>query len=73
METVIKFLAGVMAVFGLMFLLLLLLAYPIMWSWNYTFPAVFGLPEITVWQALWGSVCIRLIFPSSTSTTTSGK
>ena len=68
MESVIKFFVGAIAVVGLMFVLALLLAYPIMWTWNYTFPAVFGLPTIDVWQALWGAVCIRLIFPSNTAT-----
>jgi len=64
MEAFIKFLVGVPLVLGTLFLLALILAYPIMWTWNYTFPVVFGWPEIDVWQALWGSVCIRLAFPS---------
>ena len=63
MEQFIKALAGLVVVVGLMFVLALLLAYPIMWTWNYTFPTVFGVPEINVWQALWGSVCVRLVWP----------
>ena len=71
MDAFLKILGGVIGIVVMLFLFSLLLAYPVMWTWNYTFPDVFGLPEINVWQALWGSVCIRLIFPSSTST--SGK
>lgn len=68
MEAFIKGISAIIAVVALIFVFCILLAYPIMWTWNYTFPAVFGVPEINVWQALWGSVCIRLIFPSGSST-----
>ena len=67
MDALIKFIVGVPLVVGTLFLLAMLMAFPIMWTWNYTFPAVFGLPTIDVWQALWGAVCIRLIFPSGTN------
>lgn len=30
----------------------LLLAWPIMWCWNYTMPAIWGLPHIT-WGQAW--------------------
>lgn len=70
METVLKVLLGIPMLFGFAFLVGLMYAYPVMWTWNYTFPAVFDLPVIDVWQALWGSVCMKLVFPSSSNTTT---
>lgn len=42
---------GVVAVFGL------LLAFPIMWTWNATIPYLFGLPTIT-WGKAW---CIHFL------------
>lgn len=30
----------------------LILAFPIMWCWNYTMPAIFHLPEVT-WGQSW--------------------
>lgn len=66
METFLKVVVGLVGVLGLAFAFALLLAYPIMWTWNYTFPELFGWPVIDVWQALWGALCMKLIFPSNT-------
>ncbi len=33
-----------------------LLGFPIMWLWNYTMPDIFGLPELSFWQAFWGGL-----------------
>lgn len=38
-----------------------LFAFPILWIWNYVMPVVFGLPELTFWQAFWGSIMVRLV------------
>ncbi len=60
-----KFLTGLFAVFGvigLVVLIMVLLAFPVMWIWNYVMPDIFGLPQITVWQALWGGILMRLLF-----------
>jgi hypothetical protein len=62
MDNFIRALLGAALVITMLFGLALLMAYPIMWMWNYTFPAAFGLPTITVWQSLWGTVCVRFIF-----------
>lgn len=70
MEAFFKFILGVALIAGTLFALGLLMAFPIMWMWNYVMPDVFGLPLINVWQAFWGSFLIRLIF-SGISTTTS--
>jgi|TARA_R110000744_G_scaffold197556_1_gene316824 hypothetical protein len=29
----------------------LLIAFPVMWLWNYVIPDIFGLPTIVFWQA----------------------
>lgn len=44
-----------------------LFAFPIMWVWNYMMPDIFGLPEITFWQAFWGSFMVRLVTASGTT------
>jgi len=54
---------GALAVIGL------LLAFPIMWCWNYTLPVLFGIESIT-WGQAW---CLHflascLIKPSPTNT-----
>lgn len=30
----------------------LIIAFPVMWLWNWVIPTIFGLPEITILQAL---------------------
>lgn len=49
------------------FLLGMLMAWPVMWIWNYMMPELFGVPVITYWQAFWGSFMVKLIFPSHTN------
>ena len=62
MDKVIGF-AVIAAVFvGIFGLVAVLLALPAMWMWDYVMPAVFGLPEITFWQALWGMLLCRFLF-----------
>lgn len=34
-----------------------IIAYPVKWLWNYVIPTIFGLPQITFWQAL----CLMLL------------
>lgn len=57
-------------VIGLLAIYAVILGYPVMLLWNWLMPLIFGLPEITFWQA------IGLHFLSSTlikSTTTTKK
>jgi hypothetical protein len=37
---------------SLVILIAILLAFPVMWLWNWLMPVIFGLIRITVWQAL---------------------
>ena len=60
-----NFIKGVIAVgfmLALLFVFGMLSAIPIMYMWDYVMPAVFGLPEITLWQSFWGAFMVRLIF-----------
>jgi hypothetical protein len=47
----IKFLLAFLGVLGLVFVVTLLLAYPVKWLWNATMPELFGLKEIGIWMA----------------------
>lgn len=44
----------------------LLFGFPVMWLWNWLMPGIFGLPEISFWQA-WGllTLCGFLFKPAS--------
>ncbi|MBN1574332.1 MAG: hypothetical protein JW984_14125 [Deltaproteobacteria bacterium] len=44
------------------FLFALLFGYVIMWLWNWLIPAIFGLDEITFWQAFGIIIMARLLF-----------
>ena len=44
-STIIIFLAALV-------LMALVFAFPIMWLWNWLMPVIFGLPNITIWQAV---------------------
>jgi len=48
--------------------LVALTAFPIMWLWNWLVPVIFGLPQITFWQALGLHVLARCFMPVSTTT-----
>lgn len=51
----------------LAFLLSLVLALPVMWLWDWLMPELFGLKQITLFQA-WGlSLLCSLLFKSHTS------
>jgi hypothetical protein len=54
-------------VFGLFILVSLVCALPVMWLWDWLMPTIFGLKEITVFQA-WGlSALCGLLFKSNIS------
>lgn len=47
MKAILTFLLTV----GLAITIGLLIAFPVMWLWNYVMPDLFGLPTIVFWQA----------------------
>jgi hypothetical protein len=54
---------GVCAIIGLVIVLGLLIALPIMWLWNCLCPELFGLPTISFWQALGLYFLLACLFP----------
>ena len=56
-----------LAVIGVVVAVVLLLTLPTMWLWNYVMPTVFGLPEISVWQALALLILSQIFFKNSSS------
>lgn len=56
----------ILIVFGFT-LYALLVALPVMWLWNWLTPDLFGLKEISFWQALGLAFLCSLLFRSSSS------
>lgn len=69
-----KFLTGLgkfVAITGLIVVIGVLIALPVMWLWNYLCPELFNLPKIGFWQA-WGLyILCSTLFKSSSSSSTS--
>lgn len=63
MELLIKFSFTVLVVF----VISLVLAFPVMWLWNWLMPTIFGLIKITVWQPLGLMVLSSLLIKAGTS------
>ncbi len=65
MEKFVKIIVGFAGVVTMILLIAAIIALPVMWMWDYVMPSVFGLPELTFWQALWGTLLCRLLFTDS--------
>ena len=50
-------------VLGFLFILALLVGFPIMWLWNWLCPVLFKWPVITFWQAVGLFALIHCLFP----------
>ena len=62
-----NFIGSAVTVVGLIILISLVCALPVMWLWDWLMPTIFGLKEITLFQA-WGlSVLCGLLFKNNTS------
>lgn len=68
MKDLIAIILGLIAVVAIVVFIGAIVALPIMWMWNYVMPAIFGLPELGFWQAFWGTIMVKLLFPSTTVT-----
>jgi len=53
---------GILTVVGLIILAVLLFGGPLMVLWNWLMPYLFGLPEITFWQACGLQLLATLLF-----------
>ena len=54
------------AVIGMIAIAIVLLGYPLMLLWNWLMPVIFGLPEITFWQAIGLNFLSTILFKSTT-------
>jgi len=57
---------AVAAVIGMIAIAIVLLGYPLMLLWNWLMPNIFGLPEITFWQAIGLNFLSTILFKSTT-------
>lgn len=56
---------------GVVIVLGLLMALPVYYLWNWLMPVIFGLTEITFWQAPGISILSRILFKNSSSSSSS--
>ena len=49
------------------FMYSILIAFPVMWLWNYLMPNLFALPVISFWQAFAMALLTSFLFKSSSS------
>ncbi|HLD90538.1 MAG TPA: hypothetical protein VI911_05915 [Patescibacteria group bacterium] len=61
MEEVIKILGVIALIIGIG----LLLAFPVMWLWNWLMPTIFGLMKLTFWQSLGINLLCGFLFRST--------
>ena len=54
------------ALIGLVAIVIVLLGYPLMLLWNWLMPIIFGLPEITFWQAIGLNFLSTILFKPTT-------
>lgn len=69
-DKIAMFITGTIIIAALAVLFGLLFAFPVMWTWNYVMPDVFGLPVITFWQAFWMKFLFFFLIPTSTGPAT---
>jgi len=50
---------------GLIAILIVILGYPVMLLWNWLMPELFGLSEITFWQAIGLNILCTILFRPS--------
>jgi membrane protein required for beta-lactamase induction len=58
---------AIAAFLGLVAIVIVLLGYPLMLLWNWLMPIIFGLPEITFWQAIGLNLLSTILFKSTTT------
>jgi hypothetical protein len=63
----VAFIAPFIMLFGMaiMALIDLILAFPLMWTWNYVIPQLFSLPVITYWQSFCLLIVANMLIKSS--------
>jgi hypothetical protein len=76
MDKVFGAIAFALFAVGLLLIIALLMALPVMWTVNYVFSdaaliAVFGAPAIGFWKALWLNFVCGILFKSSSRSSSS--
>ena len=56
---------GVMVVIGFIAVVAVILTLPTYYLWNWLMPIIFGLPNITLWQALGLNLLCSMLFKST--------
>jgi hypothetical protein len=64
---------AIFAVFALALIVGLIVAWPILLIWNYLMPDIFGLVEISYWQAFWIYFLANLLTKGSGYSSTSSR
>ena len=59
---------SILYIVGLLLLATILLGGPVMILWNWLMPTIFGLPDITFWQACGLNIMSALLFKPITKT-----
>lgn len=67
MEAISKIIGAVVLIIGTVLLIAVLLAFPVMWLWNWLMPLIFGLTKITLLQALGLNILSGILIRSSSS------
>jgi len=57
---------AIAAFLGMIAIVIVILGYPLMMLWNWLMPVIFGLPEITFWQAIGLNLLSTVLFKSTT-------
>jgi hypothetical protein len=60
-----NFLTALMLVFGLWFVVAMVVALPVMWLWDWLMPTLFGLTEITWPQAMGLCLLCSMLFKAN--------
>jgi hypothetical protein len=60
-----KTIESIAALLGLIAIIIVLLGYPVMLLWNWLMPEIFGLSEITFWQAIGLNILCTILFRPS--------
>jgi hypothetical protein len=60
-----NFLTALMLVFGLWFVVAMVVALPVMWLWDWLMPTLFGLTEITWLQAMGLCLLCSMLFKAN--------
>ena len=65
MKNAAMVLGAVFGALGLVAIVMVIMGLPAMWLWNWLMPSIFGLKEISFWQAIGLQLLAYIILPST--------